>query len=315
MIRIIFIILLILVLLSILNNCLSSNNVFTNNVNTNCIESVQNLEPFSSDLQYYNIRNTDIKNGNPEDTYKLLNDTRSKLEVNKHQIDQLERSEYKTKSNLQSLTNVVNKLYTTDMKGDYVVNGWFVQFHNILDTPGGVVLGEMIYRTHGVPVICFKTKDSFPFLGRPDKPMFFPKADNIGFRAMTILKIPKTGYYDFKSLTNDGMRIFYQKISSDVIFNEKNVRSTWNLCIDSWINQADVWLTSKKLYFNQNDLIFIRMDHYELTGAASGCIKLRHYVDNVLSNDATDHIEETDLPYENLFCSLLWSEVPLLGFA
>jgi hypothetical protein len=301
MIQIIFIFLLIIVLSLSLNNCFTLTDVYANR-NEYC----KNLEPFD---QYYNIRNTDIKNGNPEDIYNLLNDTRSKLEINKHQIDQLENSGLKTKSNLQTLTNVVSKLYTTDMGGDYVVNGWFVQFHNILDTPEGVVLGEIIHRIYGAPIICFKTKDSFPFLGYPDKPMFFPKADNIGFRAITILKIPKTGYYDFRSLTNDGMRIFYQKISSDVIFNEKNVRSTWNLCIDSWINQADVWLTSKKLYFNQNDLILVRMDHYELSGYASGCIKLRHYTD-----DSLNRIEETDLPYENLFCSLLWSEVPLLGF-
>lgn len=310
MIQKISIVLLIIILLSSLNIWFT-----LNSANVNCHDSVQILEPF--DYQYYNIRNTDIKNGNngnPENTYNLLNDTRSKLEMNKHQIDQLEKAELRTKANLQTLTNIVNKLYTTDMKGDYVVNGWFVQFHNILDTPDGVVLGETVYRTYGAPVICFKTKDSFPFLGYSDRPMFFPKADNIGFRAMTILKVPKTGYYDFKTLTNDGMRIFYQKISSDVIFNEKNVRSTWNLCIDSWIDQADVWLTSKKIYFNQNDLILVRMDHYEISGYASGCIKLRHYVDDLINNDKTEHIEETDLPYENLFCSLLWSEVPLLGF-
>ena len=231
-----------------------------------------------------------------------------------NQVSELKKENDKLKQDVENLSNVVGKLNTFDLKGEYVVNGWFVQFHNLIETPGGLILGEILHKVYGVPVICFKVKEGYPFLGPQDKPMFFPKADNIGLRAMTILKIPSTGYYDFKVLTDDGMRLYYQKVTPNVIQNEKNVRSQWNPIIDSWFDQAENWLTSKKIYFNQNDLVFIRMDYYELTGYASACIKLRHYQDDVNNIKTMDPIKETDLPYKNTFCSLLWAEVPQLGF-
>lgn len=232
-----------------------------------------------------------------------------------YQISVLKASNDKLKQDVQTLTNIIGKFYTTDSTGEYIVNGWFVEFHNLLDAPGGMALGETLQKVYGAPLICFRVKDGYPFLGPPDKPMFFPKQNNIGFRAMTILKIPYTGYYDFKVLTDDGMRLYYQKVSSTVILNEKNVRSPWQMIIDSWLDQAEVWITSKKIYFNQNDLIFIRMDYYQLSGYASACIKLRRYRDDIVTNNPdNDHIQEMDLPYKNTYCSLLWSEVPLLGF-
>lgn len=232
------------------------------------------------------------------------------------QISELRETNDKLKHDVGILTNIISKLYTTDMKGEYIVNGWFIQFHNIIETPGGLILGELLHKIYGVPLICFRVKEGYPFLGPPNKPMFFPKADNIGLRAMTILKIPHTGYYDFKILTDDGMRLYYQKVTSTVIQNEKNVRSSWDMIIDSWMDQAEVWTTSKKIYFNENDLVLLRMDYYELMGYASACIKLRRYRDDIKTNDpGNDHIEEMDMPYKNMFCSLLWSEVPLLGFA
>jgi len=198
------------------------------------------------------------------------------------------------------------------------VNGWFVQFHNLIDTPGGMMLGEMINKVYGCPQICFRVKNGFPFLGPPEKPMFFPKAINIGLRAMTILKIPNTGYYDFKILTDDGMRLYYQKISSQdnlqatMILNDKNIYPPWNIIINSWKDQAEVWDTSNKMYFNENDLLLIRLDYYQLAGYASACIKLRRYHD---TSDKSDKMTEMDIPYKNTFCSLLWSEVPLLGIS
>ena len=203
------------------------------------------------------------------------------------------------------LTNEFEKLYKSDIKGDYIIHGWFVQFFDIIDHPNGVMLAGSLNKVQGIPVICFRTRDSFPFLGYPEKPLFFPKQENSGFRAMTILKVPKTGYYDFKILTDDGMRVYYQKTTSNVIYNEKNVRTPWTLLIDGWQDQAETWFTSKKLYFNQNDLVLVRVDYYQHGGYASACVKLRYYENN--------KIDENDLPYNNTYCSLLWQEVPILG--
>jgi hypothetical protein len=233
------------------------------------------------------------------------------------QFDEMKKSNNKLKHDVETLTNMIDKFYTPDTEGRYVVNGWFVEFHDLIDTPDGVILGATLNKIHGVPLICFKTNQSYPFLGPAEKPMFFPKPDNIGLRAMTIFKIPFTGYYDFNVTTDDGMRFYYQKVESNVMMNEKNVRSPWNTIIDSWVTQATTYITSKKIYFNQNDLIFMRIDYYHLSGGyASQCIKLRRYVDQINDTETNNmKIKEMDFPHKNLFCSLLWSEVPLLGFS
>lgn len=207
---------------------------------------------------------------------------------------------------LQKLKIIVNNLYQTDLSGNYVTHGWFVEFHNIIDHPTGIILGEGLGKIHSASNICFRAKESYPFLGSPDNPIYFPKSDNVGFRAMTVLKIPRTGYYDFRILSDDGLRFYYQMVEANVILNEKNARSPWNMIIDRWITQAENWKVSKKLYFNQNDLVLLRMDYYEMGIFASACIKIRYYLDN-------NKVVESDLPYENTFCSLLWADVPLLG--
>ena len=207
---------------------------------------------------------------------------------------------------IQKINNILNKLYQSDLDGNYLTHGWFVEFHNIIDHPKGIILGESLGKIHSAPNICFRTKESFPFLGSPENPIYFPKADNIGIRAITVLKIPKTGFYDFRILSDDGLRFYYQKVSANVILNEKNARSQWIMVIDAWVTQAENWKLSKKIFFNQNELILLRMDYYEMGIFATACIKIRYYLDN-------DQVQESDLPFENTFCSLLWSEVPLLG--
>lgn len=227
------------------------------------------------------------------------------------QIDAIKKQNNQLRKDVTFLQNVMSKMYTTDSNGDYIVNGWFVQFHNVTtNSPNGIVLTEIIRKVYGVPIICFRSRDRYPFLSTPDKPIFFPKSDYIGFRAMTVLKIPKTGYYDFKVLTDDGMRLYFQKVSSDVILNEKNVRSVWNLMVDSWNTQAEVWIYSPRIYFNENEMIMLRADYFEIERYASFCIRIRYYVDK----DSTD-FTESNLPVKNMFCSLLWDEVPLLGYS
>lgn len=207
---------------------------------------------------------------------------------------------------IQKIKDVLDKLYQTNLNGAYLTHGWFVEFHNIIDHPEGIVLGEGLGKIHSVPSICFRAKESFPFLGSPENPIYFPKADNIGFRAMTVLKIPKTGFYDFRILSDDGLRFYYQKVGANIILNEKNAMSQWIMLIDQWVTQAENWKLSKKIYFDQNELILLRMDYYEMGIFATACIKIRQYMDD-------QKVQESDPPFENTFCSLLWSEVPLLG--
>jgi hypothetical protein len=220
--------------------------------------------------------------------------------------ESLEQKYNKLSSDVRLLKNIVSKLYTNDMNGDYIVHGWFIEVTNVMDSPNGIILSETITKVYGASTICYKTRDSFPFFGTADKPIYLPKSDYVGFRAMTIFKVPKTGHYDFKCITDDGLRFYYLKVPFDVILNEKNVRSKWIKCIDSWFNQAEVWVMSDKFYFNENDYILVRIDTYELTGYATTCVKLRYYGNN-------GEINERDFPYENSFCSLLWANVPLLG--
>ncbi len=210
------------------------------------------------------------------------------------------------KNEIQKIKAILDKLYESDLDGKYLTHGWFVEFHNVVDHPKGIILGEGLGKIHSAPYICFRAKESFPFLGTPENPIYFPKADNVGIRAMTVFKIPKTGYYDFRILSDDGLRFYYQKVDANIILNEKNARSQWIMIIDRWVTQAENWKISKKIYFNQNELILLRMDYYEMGIFATACIKMRYYLDN-------DQVEESDPPFENTFCSLLWSEVPLLG--
>jgi len=226
------------------------------------------------------------------------------------QLKYLKDQNQQMQKRLTYLDNVVSKLYTYDVNGDFVVHGWFVQFHNVTtNSPDGVILTEMISKLYGVPIICFRAQDRYPFLGLPDKPIFFPKANNIGFRAMTLLKFPKTGWYDFKILNEDGMRVYYQPVTANVILNEKNMRSVWKLIINSWTDQAETWVYSNKMYFNQNDLIMVRLDYYALKHYAACCTRMRYYTDG----ENSTKFEESDLSGDKIFCSVLWPEVPLLG--
>lgn len=238
-----------------------------------------------------------------------------------NEINKLNADNSQLKRDVAYLKNIVLKMYDTDMNGRYIVNGWFVQFYNVdTNDPMGTVLSEPLRKVYGVPVICFRSLDRLPFLGKPDKPMFFPRADKIGFRAMTMMKVPKTGVYDFKLLTDDGSRLYYQQVKSDVMLNEKNVRTSWKTLIDSWADQAELWVYSRKLDLDQNDLILIRLDYYENSGFSSSCLKMRYFpnIASVLDiktktdTDANTYTE-MDIPYESSYCSLLWSEVPLLG--
>lgn len=256
------------------------------------------------------VPTTSVLTGQPTtDSTSVISVQRdTRYDMLQREVEDLRRSQRVIKNDMKELIDKINTLKNQTSRGDYIVNGWFVQFHNVIDSPGGVLLGETINKTYGVPIICFRSREGYPFVGPPDRPLFFPKADNVGLRAMTILKVPKTGYYDFKVLTDDGMRLYYQKVTGDVLLNEKNVRTVWENLVDSWLDQAEVWVTSKKLYFQENDMIFIRVDYYELTGYASACIRLRYY-----PSGQNGQSEEMDLPYNHIFCSLLWSEVPLLG--
>ena len=148
-------------------------------------------------------------------------------------------------------TNLLDKLYKKDVLGDYITRGWFVQVHNVISTPHAITLGANISRHHGVRRICFRAQNNFPFLGVPEDPLFLPKAEFIGFRAMTIFKIPKTGYYQFRTLSDDGSRLMYQLVNSDAILDERNVRGLWNGIFDNWRFQTETWQTSQKYYFNQ----------------------------------------------------------------
>lgn len=255
-----------------------------------------------------NVPNNATQTTSTQYPVKRGNDTRYAYVSD--QIDKLRRTQLEMQEKLDSMSNVVKSINELDTKGDYIVNGWFVQFHNVIDTPSGVFLGEMLNKIYGASIICFRAKEGYPFVGPPDKPLFFPKPDFVGMRAMTVLKIPKTGIYDFKILTDDGMRLYYQKVASSIILNEKNSRTIWTMLIDSWMDQSDAWVTSNKVYFNENELILIRVDYYDLTGYASACIRFRYYLNG--SND-DGKVEEMNLPYKQLFCSLLWAEVPLLG--
>lgn len=268
------------------------------------------IDTFDNVIDVNNVNNVNGSESNGSNNVLLMNSYEFDNKI-VQQINDIKKQNDQLRNDVTFLQNVMSKLYTTDSNGDYIVNGWFVQFHNVTtNSPNGTVLTEIIRKVYGVPIICFRSRDRYPFLSTPDKPIFFPKSDYIGFRAMTVLKIPKTGYYDFKVLVDDGMRLYFQKVSSNVILNEKNVRSVWNLAIDSWNTQAEVWIYSPKMYLNENEMIMLRADYFEIERYASFCIRLRYYTDNNSTN-----FTESNLPIKNMFCSLLWNEVPLLGYS
>jgi hypothetical protein len=236
----------------------------------------------------------------------------------------------------QSLnTNMISRLNGRDFLGNYKTRGWFVQVHEMMVTPNGLILlGSEITNYHGVSKICFRSQNNLPFLGTPQNPIYLPKTNNIGFRAMTIYKIPKTGYYDFRILSDDGSKLMYQVVDNgvkqigyshnheemynpDIMTNEKNIRNTWTPIIDQWKFQTETWKTSKKLYFNQSDMVLLRFDHFQADGNSAACIKVRYsQVESDLTNNNDDAELEgdyEDLKLKDMHCSLLWSNVPLMG--
>jgi hypothetical protein len=265
---------------------------------------------------YYNIRNTDIINGTPNGALNLVADTQSKIENLEYKIKMLKHKDNLMNKKSQTLINKLSNIYITDPSGDYIVNGWFAQYHNVIDTPSGVILAEVLGKVYGVPIICFRSGFRYPFLGYADSPFLLPKSAFIGFRAMTLFKVDKTGIYDFKVYTDDGTRLYVAKTSPDILLDEKNMKTAWNLCIDSWFDQAEVWalVSEQKFRFYQNESILIRIEHfhYEVAYDATCCVKFRYYHDETKLYD--DTIIEQDLPYNNIFCSLMWSEVPLFGY-
>ena len=216
-------------------------------------------------------------------------------------------------------TNLLSKLVKKDVMGDYITRGWFVQVYDVLSTPIGISLGSEIDRYHGIRRICFRAQDNYPFLGIPQDPMYLPKASFIGFRAMTVFKIPKTGYYQFRVLSDDGSRLMYQIVDSDVTIDEKNVRNVWKPLIDQWRFQAETWQYSSRLYFNQSDLVLLRFDYFQADENSTACIKVRYSeIDEPLdSGKQNNHLDSdegyTDFNIGDLYCSLLWSNVPLMG--
>jgi PA14 domain-containing protein len=213
-------------------------------------------------------------------------------------------------------SNVIDKLYKRDVMGDYKTRGWFVQVHDVISTPHGITLGAELTKFHGIRRICFRAHQNFGFVGVPQDPYFLPKTEFVGFRAMTIFKIPKTGYYDFKVLSDDGSRLMYQVVDSDVMLNEKNIRSLWKPLIDSWRFQAETWKHTPKLYFNQSDLVLLRFDHFQADGNSGACIKVRYsQVEDDFTNNDNNRLQDNfdDFNYADLHCSLLWSHVPLMG--
>jgi PA14 domain len=216
-------------------------------------------------------------------------------------------------------TNLLEKLYKKDVLGDYMTRGWFVQVHDVISTPHGVSLGAEVDRFHGIRRICFRAQNNFPFLGIPQDPMYLPKSEFIGFRAMTIFKVPRTGYYNFRVLSDDGSRLMYQVVNSDVMIDEKNLRDTWTPLIDQWRFQAETWNYSQKLYFNQSDLVLLRFDYFQADANSTACIKVRYSeVKEDSQDDNRDNRIDQDKSYDDfsigdLYCSLLWSHVPLMG--
>ncbi len=243
----------------------------------------------------------DYKNYKDHEDYDNVTALTTTPLIDMKRIDNLEENVSDMKNKLSLLENITLKMYEDDINGDFIANGWFVSTHNVVDTPYGIELSTELKKFYAVKRICFKVKSGFPFLGLESDPTFIQRADKIGFRAMTVFKIPKTGTYTFSLLTDDGARLFYQKVNSRIMYNERNARSTWNYAINAWFPQSETQYKSEQLSFNENDLILLRLDWFDYAMYSTCCLKI--IVDGV----------ETDLPIKNLFCSLIWLDVPLIG--
>lgn len=205
-------------------------------------------------------------------------------------------------------TNVIAKLYKKDAMGDYIAPGWFVTTHDVISNPHGVALGTVLTRHYAVPRICFRAQNTFGFLGYPQNPTYLPKGNYVGFRAMTIYKIPKTGYYDFKVLSDDGSKLMCQIVDATAMQSQDNIYGDWTSLIDQWRFQAETWKYSKKIYFNQSDLVLLRMDYFNSEGNASACIKVRY-------TDAEEKESSgyEDLKFSDMYCSKVWSNIPIMN--
>lgn len=298
------------------------------NAETNSDNMIENEPEYSSSNidNIYNIDNIDNINVGLNDSEITPDIDPNKLQIIVAGIGPEVRKLGDIESELSNIkvrqlinTNILEKLYEEDVLGDHMSQGWFVQVHNVISTPHGITLGAEIDRFYEIPRICFRAQNNFPFLGLPQDPMYLPKPSFIGFRAMTIFKIPKTGYYQFRVLSDDGSRLMYQITHPSVMIDEKNIRNTWIPLIDQWRFQAETWEYSQFLYFNQSDFVLLRFDYFQADGNSTACIKVRYSeVENPIDIDnPSDRFESDenfeDLNISDLNCSLLWTNVPLMG--
>lgn len=272
-------------------------------INCDNVEQIENIKP-ESNSNTNDLPNTQIITAGLGPEIRRLD----KLEK---QVDEMDLQQSYN-------TNTIRRLYKHDNVGNYRTRGWFVQVHDFIVTANGLILlGGEITRFHGVPRICFRSQNNLPFLGTPQNPIYLPKYNFVGFRAMTVYKIPKTGYYNFRILSDDGSRLMYQVVDSDVMLSEKNIKNTWQMLIDQWKYQTETWKASEKIYFNQSDMVLLRFDHFQAEGNSAACIKVKYSrVDNDLTNNNDDAELEgdyEDLKLIDMHCSLLWSNVPLMG--
>lgn len=235
------------------------------------------------------------------------------LEQELKRLSMIEGRLKQLQDNQDQNTSILSKLYKKDIEGaDYISSGWFVQVHDVLQTPYGISMGAAISVFYGVPNLCFRS-DSFPFVGSVDKPIYLPKSSNVGFRAMTIYKIKKTGYYDFRIGSDDGSRLSYQIVNPDVLLDEKNIRRRWIKLIDMYSNvvtQAEKWKNSGSTYFNKSDLVLLRFDYFQIVGSSAACIKVAYSESSQSSQSSKNY---TDLDLADISCSDLWSAIPLMG--
>lgn len=268
---------------------------------------------------------------NPSDLQKFQNDSENKDEKNTNiffaaglgpevrRLGELETKLRHIEHDTIKNSNLLAKLYERDTLGNYMTHGWFVETFDVINSPYDILLGSPLAKYYGIQRICYRSLENFPFLGSPMDPVYMPKREFVGFRAMTAYKIPKTGYYSFRVLSDDGSRLHYQVVDSDIAYTEKNVKNTWNTIIDQWRFQSETWNTSAKIYLNQSDLLLLRFDYFQSDGNSTACIKVRYTKSADPDEDINDEpyneltTKYTDLDPEDLYCSLLWGEVPQLG--
>jgi hypothetical protein len=240
------------------------------------------------------------------------------LEPELKRLSMIEDRLIQLQDNQDQNTLILNKLYKKDVEGaDYISSGWFVQVHDVLQTPYGISLGAVISVFYGVPNLCFRS-NSFPFVGSAEKPIYLPKSSNVGFRAMAIYKIKQSGYYDFRIGSDDGSRLSYQIVDPDVVLDEKNIRRRWTTLIDLYSNvitQAEKWKNSGQTYFNRSDLVLLRFDYFQMAGSSAACIKVAYNPSQSgqSSRSDTNSKNYTDIDLNDLSCSNLWSSIPLMG--